>query len=101
VPPAVGLPGGGMLPLGAPSESKTTPAEAVLSLDATVLLVKFTTTASRSETPPPVQPATLLAKMLLVIETQYQSVVPGRHVPGVLGLFSMSFPLHPKLRPSN
>src|SRR3954465_15501633 len=36
------------------------PAEAVVSFEPTVLLTKFTASASRSDTPPPSHPATLL-----------------------------------------
>ena len=64
-------PGGGTLPFGAPGLSKSTPAVAVLSLDSTVLLMKFTFNASSSETPPPPQPATLFTMMLLVTFTSY------------------------------
>src|SRR6267142_6027211 len=52
-------PGGGVLASGAPSVLKSTPAEAVESLDMTVLLMNFTFSASTSDTPPPSQPATL------------------------------------------
>src|SRR4029077_5915153 len=54
-------PGGATVPLGAPSVSKSTPAEAVVSFETTVLLMKLTRTASSSDTPAPAHPATLLA----------------------------------------
>src|SRR4029077_19839714 len=65
-------PGGGTLLFGAPSVSNSTPAEAVASLEVTVLLVKLTFTASWIDTPPPAQPATLLAMMLFVTLIPYQ-----------------------------
>ncbi|CAB3810019.1 hypothetical protein LMG28138_06128 [Pararobbsia alpina] len=40
----------------------------------TVLLMKLTRTASCSDTPPPAQPATLFAMMLLVTLTAYQAL---------------------------
>ena len=61
----------GALASGAPSVLKSTPEDAVLSLDITVLLTKFTANASCSETPAPSQPATLLAMMLLVTLIEY------------------------------
>src|SRR6516162_10251653 len=56
----------GALAKGAPRVLKRTPDDAVVSLDMTVLLMKSTTRASCNDTPPPSQPATLLAMMLLV-----------------------------------
>src|ERR1700722_8196445 len=79
-------PFGGWLAPGATVVSNSTPAVAVLSFDTTVLLMKSTFTASCSETPPPSQPATLFAKMLLVISMPY-------HFDGVLGLRATSLPL--------
>src|SRR5215468_4014134 len=61
-----------LLASGAPSVLKSTPAEAVESLETTVLLMRFTASESSKETPAPSQPATLLAMMLLVILTEYQ-----------------------------
>src|ERR1035437_6157009 len=55
---------------GAPSVLKSTPAEAVVSLEIMVLLTRFTSRASWSEIPAPSQPATLLAMMLLVTVTR-------------------------------
>src|SRR3974377_1073383 len=52
---------------GYPSVVKRIPAEAVVELDTTVLLMMFTFRASTSEIPAPSQPATLSAMMLLVI----------------------------------
>ena len=52
--------------------SKSTPAVAVESLEAMVLLTRFVTSASCSETPAPSQPARLLVMMLLVTCTEYQ-----------------------------
>ncbi len=49
-----------------------TPAEAVVALETTVLLMKFTFRASSRETPAPSQPATLLAMMLLVTVGDHQ-----------------------------
>src|SRR5882762_1532004 len=79
-------PGGGTLASGAPSVLKSTPAVAVESLETTVLLMNSTLTASWSETPPPVQPATLSTMMLLVTSTSC-------HLPGDLGLRCTSVPL--------
>src|SRR5437870_701732 len=67
-----------LLAMGAPRVLKSTPDEAVVSLDMTVLLMKFTFNASTSETPAPSQPATLLAMILLVTLTEY-------HCAGVAG----------------
>src|SRR6267154_479838 len=71
---------------GAPSVLKSTPEEAVVSLDAIVLLMMFTFSASSSEIPAPSQPATLLVMMLLVTVTLYQLL-------GVVGKASTSPPL--------
>src|SRR5882724_780447 len=79
-------PGGGTLALGAPSVLKSTPAEPVVSLEITVLLMKFTFSASCIETPPPSQPATLFAMMLLVTVTSY-------HLAGNTGNALTSLPL--------
>src|SRR5579871_3572557 len=65
-------PGGATLPFGATMVSKRTPAVAVVSLDTTVLLMKLTFSASCIDTPPPAQPATLFAMMLLVTVIAYQ-----------------------------
>src|SRR5215472_14152910 len=56
----------------APIVSNSTPDDPVLSLEMTVLLIKFTARASSSETPAPSQPATLLVMMLLVRVTEFQ-----------------------------
>src|ERR1700750_2608572 len=64
----------GALASGAPRVLKSTPEDAVVSLEATVLLMKFTASASCSETPPPSQPATLLAIMLLGTLMEYHGV---------------------------
>ncbi len=61
-----------VLAKGAPIVLKSTPDEAVLSLDMIVLLMMFTFNASSSETPAPSQPATLLTMMLLVTVTEFQ-----------------------------
>ena len=60
-----------VLAKGAPSVLKSTPDEAVVSLETMVLLMKFTANASNSETPAPSQPATLLEIILLVTFTLY------------------------------
>ena len=65
---------------------KSTPDEAVVSLDMTVLLMKSTFNASTSETPAPSQPATLLVMILLVTLTEY-------HCAGVVGKVTTSEPL--------
>src|SRR6266481_387086 len=52
-------PGGGVLAFGAPTVLNSTPAEAVVSFDAMVLLMMLTFSASWRETPPPSQPVTL------------------------------------------
>src|SRR5579864_171255 len=68
--PVCGLqPGGGLLEFAAPPVLNSTPAEAVVSFEITVLLMKLEAIASWMETPPPVHPATLLAMMLLVMLT--------------------------------
>src|SRR6202043_1401651 len=79
-------PGGGTVEKDAPLVSKSTPAEDVTSFDATVLLLKLTRTALWSDTPPPLQPATLLAITLLVTLTRCQFA-------GLLGLRCTSVPL--------
>src|SRR2546430_2880713 len=75
-----------LLASGAPSVLNSTPEEAVVSLDAIVLLMMFTFSASSSEMPAPSQPATLLVMMLLVTVTPYQLL-------GVVGNASTSPPL--------
>src|SRR5438309_361810 len=72
--------------MGAPRVLKSTPDEAVVSLDMTVLLMKSTFNASTSETPAPSQPATLLVMILLVTLTEY-------HCAGVVGKVTTSEPL--------
>ncbi len=62
-------PGGGAEELIAPSVLNSAPADAVVSLDATVLLTNVTFNASCIDTPAPSHPATLLAMMLLVTVT--------------------------------
>src|SRR5512143_193165 len=57
---------------GAPRVLNSPPAEAVVSLETTVLLTKLTFSASSIDTPPPSQPATLSTIMLLVMLTPYQ-----------------------------
>ena len=58
---------------GAPIVVNRIPAEAVVELETTVLLMKLTFKASTIETPAPSQPATLSAMMLLVIVGEYHS----------------------------
>ena len=79
-------PGGGTVLFGAPRVSNSAPAVAVESLEATVLLTNCTRTESWIDTPPPAQPATLLAKMLLATRIEY-------HWPEWVGLFITSVPL--------
>src|SRR4029077_8999298 len=74
-----------VLARGAPRVLKSTPDEAVVSLDIIVLLMMFTASPSSSEIPAPSQPATLLAMMLLVTCTEYQ-------FPGVFGKATPSDP---------
>src|ERR1700674_1657855 len=72
-------PGGGAAAVIAPSVLNSTPAEAVVSLDTTVLFQKVTLSASWSDAPPPSYPATLLAMMLFVTVTPYHCEgVPGK-----------------------
>src|SRR2546427_739000 len=66
-------PGGGAEELIAPSVLNRTPADAVVSLDATVLLTNVTLTGSSIDPRAPPHPATLLAMMLLVTVTPYHS----------------------------
>src|SRR6516225_7942292 len=75
-----------VLAKGAPMVLKSTPAEAVLSLDMTVLLMMLTFRASNKEIPAPSQPATLLVMMLLVTSTEF-------HRAGVVGKLTTSAPL--------
>src|SRR5712664_2429636 len=79
-------PGGGVLAFGAPTVLNSTPAEAVVSFDAMVLLMMLTFSASWRETPPPSQPATLSAMMLFVTVTLF-------HRPGRKGRRATSVPL--------
>ncbi|VWC32020.1 hypothetical protein BCO37747_06909 [Burkholderia contaminans] len=65
-------PGGATFDCAAAGVLKSTPADAVASFAITVLLMKLTRTASCSDTPPPDQPATLSAMMLLITRTWYQ-----------------------------
>ena len=74
-------PGGGAEELIAPSVLNSTPADAVVSLDATVLLTNVTFNASCIDTPPPSHPATLLAMMLLVTVTPYHCELNNGNVP--------------------
>ena len=62
-------PGGGTVANEAPAVSQSTPADEVVSFEVTVLLLKLTLTALWSDTPPPVQPATLLTITLLLTVT--------------------------------
>src|SRR5205085_2441132 len=77
-----------VLASGAPSVLNSMPDEAVVSLDAIVLLMMFTFNESTSEIPAPSQPATLLLMMLLVTLTAY-------HLLGSVGKVSTSVPLTP------
>jgi len=65
---------------------KSTPAEAVVSLEAIVLLIMFTPNESTIEIPAPSQPATLLVMMLLV-------TVTWNHFNGCVGNVITSLPL--------
>src|SRR5215471_6912811 len=60
------------LATGAPIVVNRIPADAVVEFDTIVLLMMLTFKASTSEMPPPSQPATLSAMMLLVICGEYQ-----------------------------
>src|SRR5215469_3034101 len=64
----------GALASGAPRVLNSGPADAVESLDATVLLMKRTARASWNDTPPPSHPATLFTMMLLVTRMLFQGV---------------------------
>src|ERR1700687_1035232 len=64
-------PGGGDAALMAPKVLNSTPAEAVVSFDATVLFTNVVLNESCKDTPPPSQPATLLTMMLLVTVMSY------------------------------
>src|SRR5260370_25184762 len=75
-----------LLAKGAASVLKSTPEEAVVSLDMMVLLMIFTNNASCREIPAPSRPARLFAMMLLVTFTEY-------HWDGVVGKLSSSEPL--------
>src|ERR1700732_1293951 len=65
-------PGGGEAALIAPRVLNSTPADAVVSFEATVLLVNTVLNESCKDTPPPSHPATLFAMMLLVTVMPYQ-----------------------------
>ena len=90
-----------VLASGAPIVLKSTPDEAVVSLDMIVLLMMFTSSASSSEIPAPSQPATLLTMMLfvkLVPSTNSRSLREGDHIRAVDSLegdasSAASFPL--------
>src|SRR5579864_5177028 len=75
-----------LLAIGAPRVLKSTPDDAVVSLDMIVLLMMFTRNASTIEMPAPSQPATLLTITLLVNVTSFHRV-------GVLGKVTTSVPL--------
>src|SRR5512139_3019895 len=79
-------PGGGTAARGAPRVLNSTPAEAVVSFEITVLLMNRTFSASCIDTPPPSQPATLLAMMLLMTVRPF-------HVSGLFGSAATSRPL--------
>src|SRR6266853_5717807 len=78
--------GPGWLAMGPPRVLNSTPAEAVLALNAIVLLMMFTLGESNSEIPAPSHPATLSTMMLLVTVTEF-------HCPGSSGKATMSDPL--------
>src|SRR5512139_4179517 len=78
-------PGGGTAARGAPRVLNSTPAEAVVSLEITVLLMNFTASASCIDTPPPSHPATLLAMMLLVTVTLFHPGLREAWGPLVIG----------------
>ena len=80
--------GVGALASGAKKAPNSDPDDAVESLDTMVLLIRFTPIESCNDTPPPSQPATLLAMMLLVTLTKYQFA-------GVVGKVETSMPLTP------
>src|ERR1700756_695457 len=80
--------GVGELASGAKKAPNRVPDEAVESLETIVLLIRLTPIASCKEMPPPSQPATLLATMLLVTVTVYQR-------SGLLGKVPTSTPLTP------
>src|SRR5579862_173711 len=76
----------GALDWGAPMLVASTPDEAVESLEAMVLFIRFTTSESCKDKPAPSQPATLLEMMLLVMLTEY-------HFAGSPGKVDTSVPL--------
>src|SRR5580700_10788879 len=85
-----------VLASGAPIVSNSTPDDAVLSFDTTVLLMKFTARASSSETPPPSQPATLSVMMLLVRLTEFHpqfARLAFEHTEAPFGKLTTSEPL--------
>src|SRR6267143_5265776 len=67
-------PGGGAEELIAPSVLNSTPADAVVSLDATVLLTNVTFNASCIDTPPPSHPATRSEEHTSELQSQFQLV---------------------------
>src|SRR5208283_1406842 len=71
---------------GAPIVVNRIPAEAVVELETIVLLMMFAFSASNREMPPPSQPATLSAMMLLVIVGDHQLL-------GLVGNATTSEPL--------
>src|ERR1700757_2721146 len=80
--------GVGALAWSAKKAPNSVPDEAVESLEMIVLLIRFTPIASCNDTPPPSQPATLLAMMLFVTVTVNQFA-------GVRGKLPTSSPLTP------
>src|SRR4029077_20026599 len=93
--PVCGLhPGGGLREFAAPPVCNSTPAEAVVSFEITVLLMKLEAIASCIDTPPPVHPATLLAIMLLVMLTWNTLQRPALNPGTKTGKPSMS-PIRP------
>src|SRR5246127_142880 len=77
---------------GAPIVVNRIPAEAVVELETTVLLMMFVFRASTREIPAPSQPATLSAMMLLVTVGDHQPPTRGE-VEGCVGKASTSDPL--------
>src|SRR5450631_564915 len=96
VAPQITLPvGAAELASGANSDWNSVPDEAVESLDAIVLFTMLAASTSRSDTPPPSQPATLLTMMLFVTLTEFQLQDDRSAVQllAPLGMFSTSVPL--------
>jgi hypothetical protein len=96
--------GGGdwLLANGAPSVLKSVPDEAVVSLEAIVLLIRFTTNASSRDTPPPLPASAAFPISRLALMTSpgpIPSLSPGTQSLSVTLPHSVATPLTSVLLP--